>query len=283
MMRSMTDRTKYRPFTGDGSEPVHLTHAPLELVLCQVRWPALSNLQTEDQLRAMAPQIGEQMIDYPLYSEARNINYVITPDGITQSDAGSVYQWVSVDEVWHVSLARQFMTVYCTQYLAGYESLDARLRSALELLRTIVRVPLVDRVAVRYVNRLSTQADMRDLQTLIRPEVLGYCALSQLQPGLSLQNSSNQVTYQIDDAYLQVRSGVLPPNQSVDPAIPPLPSESWILDLDASREARQIMDTAEVAHTASRMSDIAYDYFKFIVTPEFIDRFMRDTPDDHHA
>jgi uncharacterized protein (TIGR04255 family) len=268
----MTDRAKYRPFTRDSEKSVRLSGASLELVLCQVRWPALSSLQTEEQLRAVAPQFGEKLVDYPLFSEAKNINYVITPDGITQNEAGSVYQWVSVDDTWHISLARQFMTVYCTQY-PGYEPFDSRLRAALESLRTVIQVPMVDRIGVRYVNRLSSKEDMDNLTSLISPAVLGYQALASSPPGPLLQNSTNQATYQVDDALLQVRSGVFPPNLTVDPAIKPLTDKSWILDLDASQEARQIFAVEAVASTASRMSDIAYDYFKFITTEGFIERF----------
>jgi uncharacterized protein (TIGR04255 family) len=280
----MTDRSKFRPFTGDSDRSVRLTRAPLKLVLCQVRWPALNNLQTEEQLRAIAPRFGERMTDYPLFSEAKNINYVITPEGITQSDAGSVYQWVSVDDAWHVSLARQFMTLYCTRYPAdGYMSLDARLRTILEVLQATLRVPLIDRVGVRYVNRLSSQEDMRNLRALVLPEVLGYQALDQVPAEPALLGSTNQATYQVGDALLQVRSGVFPANQTVDQAIRPLPDASWVLDLDASREARQLLDVDEVTLTASRMSDIAYDYFKFIATPAFIERFSDGSPDDRRS
>lgn len=277
----MTDRTKLRPFTGDSDKSVHLTSPPLELVLCQVRWPALSNLQTEEQLRAIAPVFGEKMTGYPLFSEARNINYVITPEGITQSDVGSVYQWVSVDDAWHISLARQFMTLFCTKYPQdGYGALDGRLRVALEALHTALRVPLVDRVGVRYVNRLSKEEDMRDLKTLVLPEVLGYQAIDPLVPGPSLQSSTNQTTYKVGDASLQVQSGVLPPTQTVDPAISPVQSPSWVLDLDASKEGRQLFDVDELALTASFMADIAYDYFKLIATPAFVERFSKGGPDD---
>lgn len=258
---------------------MYLANAPLELVLCQVRWPALGSLQTEDQLRPVAVMFGEAIAGYPLFSEARNVNYLITPDGITSTDAGSVYQWGSVDDVWHISLARQFMTVYCTQY-DGYESFDAQLRIALDALSTHVHVPLVDRIGVRYINRISRQEDMDDLPSLLSPEVLGYQAIDVVQPGPSLVSSTNQVTYQVDDALLQVRSGVFPPGQSVDPAIRVLPTDSWVLDLESSREGRQLLDVDAVALTASRMSDIAYDYFRLIVTSRFMDRYSERGTDN---
>jgi len=253
----MTDRQKYRPFTGDSDTSVRLSDAPLVLVLCQVRWPTLATLQTEDQLRALVPKFGAALEGYPLYSESKSINYVITPDGIIPSEAGSVHQWASVDDAWHISLSRQFMCVYATQY-PGYDEFDSRLRAAVQNLKEVLAVPLVDRVGVRYVNQLSGIREVESLESFMDSSVLGFRAL--VLP--FLQASTNQATYCVDGAVLQVRSGVLAPNQFVDPAIRPVPNESWVLDLDASQEARLLLDTEAVAQLASRMSDIAYDYFK---------------------
>ena len=269
----MTDRVKYRPFTGDSDISVRLVDAPLELVLCQVRWPQFTGLQTEEQLRAITPEFGQAMPEYPLVAETKNVNYVITPDGIASTDAGTVYQWTSVDDVWHVSLSRQFLSLYTTTY-GTYDEMDSRLRPILNTLREIVGVRVIDRVGVRYVNRLSDPSDMANLDSIVRPEILGYKALH-LQ---HMQASTNQATYSLDGAILQVRSGILPPNQTVDPAIALTPSDSWVLDLDASQEVRQILDTDAVAAIASRMSDVAYDYFKAVIAEGFLNRHSeRDT------
>jgi uncharacterized protein (TIGR04255 family) len=246
---------------------VRLADAPLALVLCQVRWPPFSGLQTDEQLRALAPKLSPFMPDYPLVSEAKTVNYLITPEGITTAEAGSVFQWVSIDDVWHVSLSRQFLALYATKYRT-YEDMDSRLRSALEVLRDVAGVPLINRVSVRYVNRLSGADDMLRLNSLVKPGLLGHRAL-----GLPhLQGSTNQATYDVDDAVLQVRSGILPSGQTVDPAIAPVPGESWVLDLDASQEVRQIFDIDVVARLASRMSDLAYDYFKAVAAEGFKNR-----------
>ncbi|MDR0989955.1 MAG: TIGR04255 family protein [Propionibacteriaceae bacterium] len=271
----MADREKYRPFTGDSDKSVRLANAPLVLVLCQVRWPGLGSLQSEDQLRALAPMFGEKVPSYPLFSEAKNINYVITPEGINQTTAGNIYQWASADDVWHISLARRFITVYCNHY-SDYDVFDTRLREALEALQTVVQVPIVDRVGVRYVNRVPIQS-ANELNELVPSEVLGLQALSLQCPGPELQNATNQAAYSVDGATLLVRSGVFPPNSTVDPAIPPLTdTASWVLDLDSSVEQRQLFVVDSVATTASRMSDIAYDYFKLIVKDAFIQRFTEE-------
>lgn len=268
----MTERVKYRPFTGDGEQSIRLDAAPLELVLCQVRWPELSFLQ-EERLRPIALQFGEAILDYPIFSEAKEISYAITPEGVTQNVVGSVFQWASVDQCWHVSLARRFVTLYATTY-TNYAEFDERLRSVLENVRELLKVPVVERVGVRCVNRISDDATLAELPQLISPQVLGYQGLPIATGLATLQASNNQATYAVDDCHLQVRSGMVASGETVDPAIPPLEGRpSWVLDLDASNDRRWILDSKAVADQASHLSDIAYDYFKLVVTEGFVERF----------
>lgn len=268
----MTQRAKYRPFTGDTQKTVRLQNAPLELVLCQVRWPEMSFLQ-EDQLRPLALKFGQAMsADYPIYSEAKEINYAITPEGVTQNVVGSVFQWVSVDQAWHISLAKRFMTLYCTHY-TDYREFGERLRAGLVNVREVLNVQVIERVGVRYVNRLADEAIIADLPSLIRPEVLGYQALPMTSGGATLRTSANQAIYSVADASLQVRSGMIPPGETVDPAIAPVGGRSWVLDLDASVETRSMLDVDAVTDRASQLSDIAYDYFKYVISEGFIDQF----------
>jgi len=274
----MEVREKYRPFTGDSDTSVRLGIEPLVLVLCQVRWPSLTPLDSEEKLREAASRFGEAMDGYPLVSQAKSINYVITPEGVTASETGSVHQWGTVDGAWHVSLSNNYVSLYSTQY-EGYDDLKTRLSAVLESLRDVLKLPLVDRVGMRYVNRLSAEQDIKNLRSLVRPEVLGLRALDSSH----LLNSTNLATYNVDGALLQVRSGMLAPDQTVDPVIASVPGESWVLDLDASQEVRQSLDVDEVAKLASRMSDIAYDYFKSIATESFISRFAPREQDCDNA
>ena len=268
----MTERAKYRPFTGDSQKTVRLQNAPLELVLCQVRWPEMSFLQ-DDQLRPLALKFGQSMAaDYPIYSEAKEINYSITPEGVTQTVVGSVFQWVSVDQAWHISLAKRFVTLYCTHY-TDYAEFSERLRVALANVRELLNVQVIDRVGVRYVNRLMDEETISNLPNLIRPEVLGYQALPTATGEVAIRSSANQAIYTVADASLQVRSGMIPAGETVDPAIAPLTGRSWVLDLDASVEARSMLDVDVVTDRASQLSDIAYDYFKYVISEGFVDHF----------
>lgn len=268
----MTERAKYRPFTGDSEKSVRLKNAPLELVLCQVRWPDMSFLQ-EESLRPLALKFGQAILDYPIFSETKEINYAITPDGVTQNVVGSVFQWASVDQVWHIGLARRFVTLFSTDY-TDYTDFSARLQQLLESVREVINIQVIERVGVRYVNRISDESCIRDLANLIQPSVLGYQALPIVAGDVTLRTSANQAIYSVGDSTLQVRSGIVSAGETVDPAIKPISTgQSWVLDLDASFEGRSMLDVKAVCERASQLSDIAYDYFKYVITEGFLERF----------
>lgn len=266
----MTERTRFTPFTKGKVDSYQLNNEALVLVLCQLRWPSLANLQNDMQLQALLPDVNETMLSngYPIYTQAKNINYVVTPEGITPNESGTIHQWTSPDDSWHISLSTQFMSLFSTKY-SSYKELRDRLVPVLSAVSGVLTVPAINRVGVRYVNRIEKPEDMSNLASLIKPQILGYRALGHEY----LQTSMNQAVYAVDGNVLQVRSGILPPNQNPDPSINSVANESWVLDLDASRESKLIMNIDNIMSVVSSLSDIDYDYFKFITTREFVDRF----------
>lgn len=266
----MADRVRFRPFTGDTSKSIRLKSNPLALVLSQVRWPELAHLQSN--LKATALDFGSALPEYPIYEEIQEVGYQITPDGVHQSVGDTLYRWASVDRTWHVMLGRRFVSLYSTSYVA-FDEFSARMSAVLESVNTHVRAPLVERVGVRYVNRLDDPGLISRLAEYVRPEVLGYLSLSPESQDVRVINSANQVRYAIDDVNLQVRSGILPPNETADPAIPPVPVSSWVLDLDASSEQFEPFDVQSILASAGKLSDVAYDYFKLVTTDGFLREF----------
>lgn len=269
----MTDRERFRPFTGDTEKRIRLANAPLALVLCQVRWPDFNHLQGD--LTEVAQAFGSALDEYPLVSRIDEVAYTITPEGVTQAPGEMIYQWRSIDDAWHINLSRRFASLYCTSY-TSFPDLLARLEQALDVIASKVRIPLIERLGIRYVNRLADPRLVENLAEYVRPEVLGYASLSGETGDAQLVSTANHARYMVDDAALQVRSGLLPADETVDPALTPLQQSSWVLDLDASLERIMPLDVSAVLAEASRLSDIAYDFFKYISTEGFLKEFGED-------
>ncbi len=269
----MTDRERFRPFTGDAEKKIRLANAPLALVLCQVRWPDFNHLQGD--LTEVAQAFGSALDGYPIVSRIDEVAYTITPEGVTQAPGERIYQWRSIDDVWHVNLSRRFASLYCTSY-SSFPDFLARLEPALGVIASQLRIPLIERLGFRYVNRLADPRLDENLAEYVRPEVLGYASLSGETGVAQLASTANHARYLVDDATLQVRSGLVPAGETVDPAVSPLQQTSWVLDLDASLERMMTFDVSAVLGEASRLSDIAYDFFTYISTEGFLKEFGED-------
>jgi uncharacterized protein (TIGR04255 family) len=266
----MADRERFRPFTGDAQKKIRLSSAPLALVLCQVRWPDFSHLQGD--LTEVARAFGSALEGYPVVSSIHEVAYTITPEGVTQAPGERIHQWRSIDGVWHISLSRRFASLYCTSY-TSFPDFLTRLELVLGAIESQVKIPLIERLGVRYLNRVADARLVENLATYVRPEVLGYASLSGETGDAQLVSNANQARYLVDDAALQVRSGLVPAGETADPAVPPLQQSSWVLDLDASTEKVVPFDVPAVLAEAGRLSDIAYDFFKYISTEGFLREF----------
>ena len=242
----------------------------MALVLCQLRWPDFSHLQGD--LTETARAFGSTIDGYPVVSNLQEVAYTITPEGVTQAPGEKILQWHSVDGVWHVSLSRRFASLYCTSY-KSFSDFLARFERVLAALETRIKIPLIDRVGVRYVNRITDARLVENLVEYVRPEVLGYTGLTGILEDVQLGSSANQARYLAGDAALQVRSGLVPSGETVDPAVPPVQVPSWVLDLDASSEKIVPFDVSAVLAAAGRLSDFAYDFFKYISTEGFLKEF----------
>ncbi|TFC87168.1 TIGR04255 family protein [Cryobacterium sp. TmT2-59] len=273
----MTDRERYRPFTGDSETRVRLQTAPLELVLFQLRWPELAYLQSEN-LTPIAQAFGVTLSEYPLYSSTPEMTFSVGPTGVQQHEVGTVHQWSSIDRKRHVSLGKTFLSIY-TQDYPGWPDFAEHLRVVLDLLQANVDIRYVERVGVRYLNRIADPELMGRLGELVTPQVLGYQSLpTPASADVVLLQNLNQAQFSVGGGILQVRSGVMAPGTTLDPSVAPVPGPSWILDIDAMIEVNAAFDLEGVLAQAGRMSDAAYDFFKFIIKTGFIDEFGTRTP-----
>lgn len=266
----MTERLRYRPFTGDEDVRIRLDAAPLELVLCQVKWPELGSLQGD--FTPLAKEFGSMLADFPLYSATPEMGIEITPAGVSQKPLGLLYQWSSPDRKWSVTFGKSFVTLASKKY-EDYADFSSRLNDVLNKLNATISLPVIDRVGVRYVNRISDLAKISRMGELVRPEILGYQALPSVTAEVHLTQTVNQALFQVGDGFLQARSGILPPTETLDPAIDALPTPSWVLDIDSFQQRERIFNIDEALTQAGKLSDAAYDFFKLVIKRGFLEEF----------
>lgn len=255
------------PFSLIEQESIPLSNAPLDRVLCQVRWPELTGFM--QRFDSIAENLSSALAnDYPLFAKMHEANFVFGPNGVAPQPGTFVYQWSSADASWSVHFAPTFITVETSEY-TNKEDLLGRLRKILVAAQECASIPVYSRIGYRYTNRVSTGADINNL---IKPEVRGGGAVP-VRDGACVVQSVTETLYSVDQDKLLARWAQLPPGATVDPAIPPLPSESWVLDLDSFTETTAAFDPEVITKAALRLAKRGYAFFNWSVTPQFLQMF----------
>lgn len=264
----MADYLSNNPFTGQPVEETQLTAAPLILVISQIRWPQITTMTGD--ISKIAESFGRAIShEYPINNQHKEVQYQLSPQGISQSQGDDIYEWTSADGEWSVLISQRFMTLQTKKY-SNRHDFFTRMEAALKVLLSMVEIPVVERIGFRYTNRISEADDYKRLSDLVEIPALGS---SKFGESVEMVHTLAEAVYRIDDAHLRVRSAQLPKGGTIDPVISPVNAESWILDLDASSEARIPLDLTQSMAKATELASLAYAYFRWAVKPEFLSHF----------
>lgn len=260
----MSERVKFRPFTQDSDRSVKLENPPLALVLAQIRWPEYGRFVRNFESTAL--DFGERLDGFPLFTESKETTFQISPEGVTQTEGDTVYQWRSDDDVWGVHLSKRFVTLFCTRHEGySFKEFSSRLEALTKLIHGTLGVRTYERIGMRYVNRITDVMLLEKLEEVFSPAVLGYYQLNNFDKNASFVSGFSQAMYQADEVALSVRSGFLAPGDVPDPSIAPSALQSWVLDLDASTEQRMSYSPSQTVEAVGKLSDAAFDFFKLVL------------------
>jgi len=258
------EATSMAEFSLTPVEEVHLQHAPLEKVLTQVQFSRTPQLVSD----AAEAQIAEALERYPVRRRALPPTVVINGQQIPTPQApAAVLSFSNPAGTWQVTLTDTAVALETSDY----ESRDDFCERALEVFRAVASValpPVVDRVGLRYIDRLSGAALDR-VPGYVTPEL--HVLFGHVAGALELQHSVTDSLVKISpEDVLQVRSGFLPPQASFDPALPALPAESWVLDMDAyTAQAGFPFDPDALVARLRSYSQAAYACFRWATTDAF--------------
>lgn len=242
---------------------IPLPNAPLVRVITQVRFPLVVAVQQRDFI---APFQEAIRAEYPRLRQEQTQALLIGPAGVSPGEQERVWRFSDLNGHWRVSLAPDFLALETTAYTTRTEFF-ARLRLVLEVLGNCVDPKVVDRLGVRYIDRITGQALWR-IADLVRPEVRG---LTGTIAEAHLQHSLTESVFQLEASRLLTRWGRLPAGATTDPsAIEPLNEPSWILDLDMFSVEAFSFSTNEVAAKGEEFASRIYTFFRWAVTSEFL-------------
>ncbi len=258
------------PLTSAPPAEVPLKNAPLVRVIAQIRFPEILAVENREFVAPFQEAIRKT---YPVLRSERTQNVLLGPNGITQPKPHTAWRFSDADENWRVSLAPDFLALETTKY-TNRSDFFRRLASVVEALNQHVDPKLVDRLGVRYIDRITGEA-LDDIARLVRPEVRGIIGAIASQHAVQALSES---LFEVKDARFLARWGQLPANATIDPAaIEPAKEKSWILDLDMFTTTRMPCVADDIVARAQQFAERIYTMFRWAVTDDFL-RHYGGTP-----
>lgn len=253
------------PFTGDAIPEVRLERAPLVRVVAQIRFPKIPELANESGASQLRARLNGR---YPVIRDEKTFGVVITSEGITTQEQGErLWRLHDKPDEWRVSISDSFVALDTSKY-ESRDDFFGRLDEVVFAIAELYEPVLYDRLGVRYVDRLEGD-DLADLKRFVRPELHGGY-LGRPPNGAIANHVITQAQYTVEDAGINARWGLLPPNFIIDPTVPPTSAPSWVLDLDVFSPGAGDFDPHAIGQLARSYADRAYRFFRWGVTNDFL-------------
>jgi uncharacterized protein (TIGR04255 family) len=238
-------------------------------VLAQLRFPAQPQFDHRATVAAFFERVAHV---YPVVREERVLGITFQPVPLgepskaVEPKAWTLWRLSDVSNAWRLSLSRDFLTLDTSAYVSHGDFVE-RWGMILEAFHAALKIPVVDRFGLRYVDRLRQPA-LSHLKTLIRSEMLGVLGVF---AGDKLLQSYSESIFDLPAGRLVARWGQLPANVTYDPGtISQVAESSWVLDLDMFREATRSFEPREITEEANTYAQSIYAFFRWAVRPEFL-------------
>lgn len=259
------------PFRDLPPQEVPLDRAPLDFVICQVRFPSVLSIgrdefvaSFQEALRRDYPFVESQIVQQlQLASMGGDVPAMPQP-------ATKTYQFFSSDRRWNLTLSPDFLALQTNAYKSRREFM-ARLEQAIAALADHIGPTHSTRLGVRYFDRIKGE-DLKLVNEFLRPELLGLMAAG--EASTDVDQLISQALFSVPEGKLAVRWGLLPQGMTIDPiAIKPEGVPSWILDLDCFTDAVEPFDATKLVQEARHLSERIYTFFRWAVLPPFLSHY----------
>lgn len=260
-MRAIVD-----PLVAPLPSEVPLKDAPLVRVIAQLRFPEILSVE---QREFVAPFQEAIRSTYAVLRQEQTQGFLLSPGAIAPAKPQTAWRFSDTAGHWRVSLTPDFLALETTRYVSR-EDFFGRLAWLAAALNEHLEPSQLDRLGVRYIDRITGDA-VDDLAKLVRPEVRGITGTG---AAAHVLHALSESMFELPDARVLARWGVLPAGATVDPAaIEPAMERSWLLDLDMFSKAPMAFDVERVVAEAQRYAERIYTIFRWAVTDAFLVRY----------
>lgn len=254
------------PIAAPSPVEIPLGNAPLVRVIAQLRFPLVIGIEQRDFIAPFQEAISSK---YPVLRQEQTQGVVVSPTGVAQVPAQTAWRFADVEGQWRASLTQGFVALETTAY-PGRADFLARLSEIVTALDKYIEPKLVDRLGLRYIDRISGEA-VKDVAQLVRSELLGIAGTLD---SAHVVHAISESLIAFDGAHLLARWGHLPGGTTIDPAaMEPIEVPSWILDIDMFSGESRPFSVDRVMNDAKRFAERIYTFFRWAVTEDFLRRY----------
>lgn len=256
----MAKTKDYDPLSAVVPPEVPLSSAPLVRVISQVRFPIILSIEKRDFIGPFQEAIRG---DYPVLRAAQTRSVII--------GSQTAWRFSDAEGKWSASLASGSVALETTSYTSRSDFLH-RLRVLLDAVNTYVGPKIVDRLGIRYIDRV-TGDQLSHVDTMVRPEMLGILTAP---AAMYARQVLSEALFDVpsEKGQIQVRWGRLPAKATIDPrVIEPDERPSWILDIDMFGAEHSPFDPEKLVSNARSYAERIYTFFRWAVTNDFLRQY----------
>lgn len=263
----MSDKPR-NPFEGPEIPEIQLESTPLIAVIGQLRIPALATMSGKGFDEFAEKITGELMGAYPLLKREMPLitQNTVVPNGTPQIP---ILRLKTSDQNWVITISPTFLSIEVFHY-SNRGEFASRFAHAVASFVKLSGTPFIERLGVRYINRIDKPEHLNDLGNLIQDSILGGIAIPRTEQVNLVQMFSTSL-FEIQDVSLSAKWGILPPDLTPDMSLQPLGEASWVLDLDAFKGELPLETNLEMEIT--QLAQTIYRFFRWSIKDEFVTTF----------
>jgi uncharacterized protein (TIGR04255 family) len=254
-------------------DPALLPGAPLDLVVCQVRFELRNEISTPQVGLTFQAALGGKDGEYPRLDSVggQAINLEVSGTGaptVTRNDAPGGWRFQSADGAWIVSLMPDHLALESRRSYPGWETFSVRLHTLIDVLVAQLGPEIEQRVGLRYIDQIKEvdATSAADWSRYLAPELLGLAAHEVL--GAHVANARQQLLLDLGEDYGCVLNHGFLPDENSDRL-------GYALDFDVFRDGARPFDPAALRETLSILHEDAFKLFRASITDELYDIFRQ--------
>lgn len=235
------------------SSKIALKNPPLELVVCQLRFPLLINLNVHNPPTTFQKELKKT---YPIAGSGETTTLQLTASVGAPIGRSQAPFWFFEDRnsEWHVSIAPNFLSLEAKKYKDFAEFLK-RFQEVLAIAIKCYDIEVRERLGLRYLNRISETKESK------LPS--GWCEKlqSEILPLRDLRNAGEPQLTKLESRFMFGENILAVKSQFADSTFPGIDVDELLLDFDCYDPERR--DLANIADRLNEFKGICYDAFRW--------------------